>query len=248
MNQLAINYNPLIQGGQQAGQMSGQGANMLMGQANQLAGAGTNILNTAFDPQQALYDRTLGQMTNQVNAQQALRGLGNSPVGGSEMNQALGNFNIDWQNAQLARQLQGIQGAGQANQIVGADLSAAPGMALQAGQYPVQGQQAAYQAPATAAANYATQLGQSLAPLQNLQPNAQNYMGLGASAGYNNYKAANEQNQQGLQAVLTGLNGLSNSRAGSWLSQTFSNPTGSTPATGYGYGEPATWGVNAWGP
>jgi hypothetical protein len=89
-------------------------APMQQGSAASLYGAGQGVLNTAFDPQKALYNRTQQQVGDQANALNAISGLSSSPYGAGVAGQTLSNFNIDWQNQQLQRQLQGIQGAGQA--------------------------------------------------------------------------------------------------------------------------------------
>ena len=69
------------------------------------------LIQTAFDPQNALYARTADQVS-----QQSLAGLGNSglaqtPWGQGVYGQTMGNFNIDWQNNLLQRMLAGSQGA-----------------------------------------------------------------------------------------------------------------------------------------
>jgi hypothetical protein len=84
------------------------------GLANLLGGAGASVLNTAFDPQSALYNRTQQQVTDQANAVNSQYGLGSSAAGAGVANQASENFNIDWQNQQLARQTQGLGAVGQA--------------------------------------------------------------------------------------------------------------------------------------
>lgn len=71
-----------------------------------------SILQTGFDPQSALYDRTLQQTTDQARAGLAARGLTMSPYGAGVENKALSDFNIDWQNQQLNRQNTAAQGAG----------------------------------------------------------------------------------------------------------------------------------------
>lgn len=71
-----------------------------------------SILQTGFDPQGALYDRTLQQTTDQARAGLAARGLTMSPYGAGVENKALSDFNIDWQNQQLNRQNTAAQGAG----------------------------------------------------------------------------------------------------------------------------------------
>lgn len=111
-----------------------QGQN-LYNQAPGLFGMAGSIQQTAFDPQSALYNRTLQQLQDQMRAGQAARGVSTTPYGAGLENQGLSNFNIDWQNQQLQRQIAGGQevgnlygqGAGLINQ--GATLQAgAPGL------------------------------------------------------------------------------------------------------------------------
>lgn len=99
---------------QNAGNYASNQAGLAASNAQGLTAAGQQVWNTALDPQKALYNRTLNQITQQDNAQQAARGLTMSPVGQELSNQAISNFNIDWQNQQLARQLAGLQGLGSA--------------------------------------------------------------------------------------------------------------------------------------
>ena len=115
IGQNAIAQIPGITGAyQNASNYANAGANFAANNAQGLATAGQQVWNTALDPQQALYNRTLNQITQQDNAQQAARGLTMSPVGQELSNQATSNFNIDWQNQQLQRQLSGLQGLGSA--------------------------------------------------------------------------------------------------------------------------------------
>lgn len=72
---------------------------------------GNSILNTAFDPQQALYNQLQNQTTQQAEAAAAAAGLGGSAYGASTVGNTLNNFNINWQNQQLARQAQGLSSA-----------------------------------------------------------------------------------------------------------------------------------------
>lgn len=76
-----------------------------------LYGGGNAVMNTAFDPQHALYDRTRDQLVDQTRSAEYARGIQMSPAGANVEANALGNFNIDWQNQQLARQSQGLQAA-----------------------------------------------------------------------------------------------------------------------------------------
>lgn len=95
------------------------------------------LLNLGFDPQNALYSRTLQQVQDQTNAQLSQSGVASTPYGAGVAAQTLGNFNIDWQNNALNRANQGAQGAGallgQAGNTAtaGANLQAsAPGQIL----------------------------------------------------------------------------------------------------------------------
>ena len=83
-------------------------AGALGGQVPGMIGASNAVLGSAFDPQGALYGRTLGQVTDQEGAYLANAGLGTTPYGAGLMGQTLGNFNIDWQNQQLGREVQGL--------------------------------------------------------------------------------------------------------------------------------------------
>src|SRR5262252_9981931 len=89
------------------------------GLGNTVAGYGASLLpysqaimGTGFDPQGALYARTLQQIQDQTRAGNEAAGVGTTPYGAGIESQAVSNFNIDWQNAQLQRQLQAAQGAG----------------------------------------------------------------------------------------------------------------------------------------
>lgn len=117
IGQQQLTTNPwstsLINSAQSAGVNAGQQGAGNIGAANQLRSSTGQMLNTAFDPQNALYNRTLQQVQDQQRVGQAARGITMSPYGAGLENQALSNFNIDWQNNQLGRQTQGLQSAGQ---------------------------------------------------------------------------------------------------------------------------------------
>ena len=68
-------------------------------------------LQAGFDPQNALYNRSFAQQQQQNQSAQAMAGVGNTPYGAGLTAQGNENFNIDWQNQQLARQAQGAQTA-----------------------------------------------------------------------------------------------------------------------------------------
>jgi hypothetical protein len=71
-------------------------------------GAAGQVLNTAFDPQGQLYDRTYHQTMEQQNAINAQNGVAGSPYAAGVAGDAAKGFNIDWQNNQLGRQIAGL--------------------------------------------------------------------------------------------------------------------------------------------
>lgn len=77
--------------------------------------AANQVLNTAFDPQSALYKQSLQNLNDQVNANEAARGITMGGVGSQILNNADAQFNTDWQAQQLANQVQGLQAASGAN-------------------------------------------------------------------------------------------------------------------------------------
>jgi hypothetical protein len=100
-----------------------QGGQLMQGQAltdygnaASMSGAGNSILNTAFDPQQALYNQQFQLNTDQTRAGLEARGLDTSAAGQGIENNSDQNFNIAWQNAQLGRQAQGLSSAAAADQ------------------------------------------------------------------------------------------------------------------------------------
>jgi hypothetical protein len=70
--------------------------------------AGRQVLNTAFDPQRALYNQQQQQNQDQGNAINAQNGVAGSPFGAGLSAQNNQNFNLNWQNQQLGRQTQGL--------------------------------------------------------------------------------------------------------------------------------------------
>lgn len=76
-----------------------------------LGGAGQAILDTAFDPQRDLYDRTRQQVTDQQNAINSQAGIAGTPYGAGIAGDRASNFNLDWQDRQLGRQATGGQAA-----------------------------------------------------------------------------------------------------------------------------------------
>jgi hypothetical protein len=115
-------FGQSLAGAQQGAQYGGQTAAGAMQASQQLFGqmpgtlaAGNQVFQTGMDPQSALYNRSQQQTTDQTRAALAAAGLGGSPYAAGVEGQTMSNFNIDWQNNQLNRQMQGLQGLEGAN-------------------------------------------------------------------------------------------------------------------------------------
>lgn len=122
-----------------AGNVSGTQAATNLGQSSTLQNAantglnaGNAVLNTAFDPQNALYNRTAQQTQDQTRVAEAARGITSSPYGAGVEASAMNNFNIDWQNAQLARQTQGLTSYNQTQGAAGTGSTTAANLGQQA--------------------------------------------------------------------------------------------------------------------
>ena len=224
-----------------------QQSGMNFGTQQALLGAGNQVYQTALDPQNALYNRTAQQLQDQTGATNSMYGLGSSAAGAGVANQAMSNFNIDWQNQQLQRQLAGLQGYGQAagtaggyGQLGTAQASAAPGAQLQAGQVPWQVNQQINTQPTNLLNQYSGALQQGIyQPGQNLQSQIIPYLNYGQGATQAAYGAAS-QNAGALGSMVSqGLGSAAQAGAGGWLGGLF----GSSNDT---LGSGSTFGGSGW--
>jgi hypothetical protein len=95
------------QGGSLAPAVIGGTANMMGQTTGGMPYAGA-VMGSAFDPQGALYNRTMAQTLDQQKALSAQNGVAGSPFAAGLEGDAARNFNIDWQNQQLQRQIAGL--------------------------------------------------------------------------------------------------------------------------------------------
>lgn len=109
--------NPLFQFAQQGANI-GPYTSAMSGIANQLSTAfGSNLdyanqaLQLSFDPQQALFKQREQDLIDATRAGEAARGIAMSPYGAGIEANAVGRFQNDWQNEQIARMAQGVQAA-----------------------------------------------------------------------------------------------------------------------------------------
>lgn len=114
-------------------------AGVNMGAQQNLMGAGNQLFQTSLDPQNALRDKLQQQVTDASRAGTSARGIGMSGNAAGIESNDVGNFLMNWENQQLGRQSQGLQGmtgayqqAGQQGQNVGANLTGAAGLGTMA--------------------------------------------------------------------------------------------------------------------
>lgn len=108
------------------------GAGLTSASGSVLPGVG-QLMQSAFDPQSALFAQMYQQQQDQSNVTNAQNGVAGTPYGAGLVNQNNQNFDINWQNQQLGRQVQGAQGI--SSLLSGAGQGGAAGAAL--GQSPI---------------------------------------------------------------------------------------------------------------
>lgn len=179
-----------IQSAQQAagiGQLGGQ----------QIANATGNVLNTAFDPQSALFNRTQQQVIDQSNAANAMAGVAGTPYGAGVTGENLSNFDINWQAQQLANQQAGLNTATSAYPAAANLVSSSGGLPYSTG--------ATIGSNALQGLNSQVNLGnnQYTLPQQTISDLLQ-YLGLGQSAS----QISGQLGLEGAQEEALGMQGI----------------------------------------
>ncbi len=121
-------YGQALGGAQAAAGMGAEGAGAMMGMGRQIGGTINPLLESGFDPRSALFNRTQGRLMDQTNAINSMAGISGTPYGASVGANAMGNFDIDWQNQQQQRQIAGANAAGGAANTAAGLYGAAPGL------------------------------------------------------------------------------------------------------------------------
>lgn len=223
----------------------------LSSQVNPLLTGANSVMNTAFDPQNALYAQTLQKVNDSANVANSQYGLTGQQAAGNVAT-ADSNFNIDWQNNELQRQLQGLYGATSATTGAGvAGLNAGnlgntgAGSITTGGATPYGANIGIDGNQQTALEDYITSLLGPTTSSQGTVTNLENYLNTGISASEGGAAAAlGDYNAQltnsanlgsGLGSLLgLGGNGSSSSSGGSGLlsslSALFSSSGGSSSA------------------
>lgn len=86
-------------------------------------GEAQTLLTNGFDPQRELYNREFQQQSDQQNAINSMYGLNTSAYGAGVAGQKSQDFNTDWQNNQLARQIAALGAYGQQSGQVTSNLT-----------------------------------------------------------------------------------------------------------------------------
>lgn len=183
-----LNTNP--SGSYDSAGSTGAGAN-LTNQGQQLLPFAQQTMQTAFDPQQALYKQLFQQQQDQGNVARSQAGVADTPYGAGLAQQGNQNFDINWQNQQLGRQAQGAQTAGSLFGTAGNAATAGTAIGQSVPGFQSQQQQQAiadflaYLQGGTSATNAGTsQYGaQSQAAIGNQQLSNQAFGGIGQLAG-----------------------------------------------------------------
>lgn len=178
-------------------------ANQWAAQGPQMFDWANQVMQTGFDPQNALYNRASTNTANAMRSAQGARGIQMSSHGAGLEGQGMANFNIDWENQQLQRQALASQAAAQ--------LFGQGGQAIQGGA------QLGQQIP-TNVATYAGALQQlgmgAYAPEMWAAQQYGNLFGTGAGAqsqAYQNQLKQHEVNQAASSSMWGGIGKLAGS-------------------------------------
>ena len=197
------------------------GAGYGAGGAAGINNAANAVLQSSIDPQNALFARQQQQVLDQSNAANAAAGVGSSPYGAGLTSQALSNFDTNWQNQQLQRQLQGLSAATSA-------YPAAANLAASSANLPFS-TLANQGSTALGGLSNVANLGQGAfaLPQQGLN-DIQSYLGLGQAAS----GLSGQLGNLGINQATQGLAGLGNLVGGIGGLGGIGNAIGSLPSAG----------------
>lgn len=219
MNQMYNQYAPgAMQNAQGQGQYMQNLGNQLSGAYGGLQSGANSIMNTAFDPQNALYNRTQQQLQDQINSANSMNGTAMTPYGAGVGANAMSNFNIDWQAQQLQNQATGLGAAGTALGQYGAGVTGGQNLA-----------QAGVQLPTSQQSNLFANQNSALAPYQAVSSNQLQQQQLAQqqeALAMQWYQQQNQQNQQQYQNQMGMFSGLGGA-LGKGIGAVGSAPSGS---------------------
>jgi hypothetical protein len=237
------------------------GANAL----TSLPQAGMSTYLNALDPQNALHDKLLSSVLEQSGAGQAQRGIQIGGQGQALSDEAGSNFEMNWANQLLGRQVQGLTALEQAtNTGAQAGTNTLNASSNMFGQVPgaLTGAATAPQAPASLQSQFLSSILQQLGgayqtygvgPYQQIQNQAIPFLSQGAGAGANAFAGANTaynlnnlNSAYGTQALLGGAKQLQTSNLGNWLNNMggSTNSSSTNYDSGYQGGGGTSWSGN----
>lgn len=210
--------------------------NQDLGTSQSLLGAGQQVYQNSLDPNQAQYNLSLNNLTQQTGATNSMYGLGSSAAGAGVQDQALSNFGINWNTQQLQNQIAGLGAytgaantAGQYSQAGANALTQAPQYTLLGGQLPYSTSAALAAVPGQLGSTYGSYLNSNVyGPAESIQQGIIPYLNYGAGAEQTPYSTANSNAQSMGSTASSAIGGLGNSvqNAGG-LANLFSGTTGS---------------------
>jgi hypothetical protein len=222
-----------LQGAQGAAGLGQAAAYGGFGAGASLVPYANQIMQTGFDPQQQLYQRTLQQVQDQSNVNNAMAGVATSPYGAGLTNQATNNFNIDWQNQQLGRQAQAAGAAGQLDQTGVGLMNQAPTTLAQSSMLPYATYSDIGQGQNQALSSLLGLSGQGQGLQQQPIQDYLSYLGIGNQA--NQVQNQNFSNQLAQQNQAWNQQGQFAQGIGSILGFDPSNAPGSLASMGLGF-------------
>ena len=212
---LGIDLSGLVTAGATAGDQYRQLATQTAGFGQDMAGAGKQILNQAFDPQNALHDFSRQQTIDTSRAADTSRGLAMSPYSSGNESTAARNFEMDWQNRQLGREMAGAGGANAAYGAASGYGAATPGFTMAGAQAPIAGQTAAYGAPMGFSNQFLQAENNMMAPQASLASGlALPYLQYGTNAASNQFNQAYGAHAGNTGMIAGGFNNMFGGGAG----------------------------------
>lgn len=243
-----INANNQYGGGYQnaanaAGSQYSALGNTLGGLSTQDAATQQALLNAGQQTYQASqtgntpqYQLNLNNMMQQTGATNSMYGLGSSAAGAGVQNQALNNFNIDWNTQQLQNQIAGLGAYTNAANSAGNYGTAAANLGQQGaadtlagGQVPYSTAQSIANAPNSALSSMSGILNSGVyQPGSGIQSSIIPYLNYGQGATSNAYNAASTSAGALGSAVSSGITGLGNATQNMGSLSSLFGPTSAT--------------------
>lgn len=228
---LGIDLSGIVQAGQKAGgeyaelgDLAAGGAGTMFDQSGKMFGAGQDIYEMGRDPRGTQHDFMRHGAVEDARAADSARGIAMSPLSSGHESDAVRNFEMDWQNQQLGRASQGLQGMQTSGYYGGLDLGRGmdmagmqPGFTIASATTPVQSQQSVYQMPMDWASNFSQAEGANvISPYYGIAQGGMPYLGMSGQIGenYSNYDfnsaiTKNNMITTGIGQMTTGYDGKS---------------------------------------